>query len=417
LSKYRFKSFIYLFIIILIYAFLRSFNTPFFSRFLVHINTSTIGNNILSQLSNIILILFVIPIGYIIDRYKRNYFIALGAFIYGLVYILNPFTKNIYVILSLFIIAIIGLNIILIGLLSLIYDYSSKDNKGKSYALFLILTSIIGSIAYLSMKYIVDNIVSLRLMCFLMGGLGIITSIIALYVFEPDRYDEHQLSDANSIYIKDKNIFRTVTQPHILFLLISFIILGFGNTNYFLITFLERYKGISFLDLPMFSSTILMLLSFVICGFLIDILSKRNNYSNYYIIIIGVILFYITDAIIIISYNKTWLNIGYIGTLFTASFLTLPNILLFMTLIKSKYRMTVYGICIFLSQSIGVSLSRVTMAYLSDKYNIRLAMIVISIFVIISAITFTLSAICLSKYKKNTINDGKCWSKPEAKNC
>jgi len=353
---------------------------------------------------NLIPILLAIPIGFLLDRNKRTHLLASGIFMFGFASILIGFSNSFYKLLFFSIIAGIGSGFILPGIISYLFDCITVNRRGIAIGFFFLLNRIV-SFTYTNNS--IDTFKSWRLIFGFCGAIGIVFSVLTYILKEPVRDDGNIPFPVRALALKDTNVLKAVMRFSILLLIIAGIFYSFGNVGHWLIVYFERYKDFPKNDiLPAINILIIITaISLILGGYISDLFINKNIYSNYYMIIAGIISSFIMALLLFYTNNKLFIKLEYCGIMFFASFIAVPSTILLLSLMKSKYRMTIFGIDSFLSQILWSSLGPIVMGGLSDKYNLRVAAGVLSIFLIVSAVFYALSGIYLSiEMKKSDLH-------------
>ncbi|MFA6449715.1 MAG: MFS transporter [bacterium] len=343
--------------------------------------------------------IIAIPIGLLLDRNKRSHLIAIGIFLFSLSNILTSFSYSFPMLMILSVISGIGIGFILPGIISYIFDYANENHRGIALSLYLILSGLLAPASYLLLGVFYK---SWKITFGIFGILGIVFSFLMYKLKEPKRNDNIIPLAIRNLALKDTNLFKALIRPSVLIFIFAGIFYSFGNYHEWLFHYFERYKEFERNELftPSMIGLVIMMLSLFLSGYISDLYMKYNYLVNYYLIIAGIIGCFIFLPILIYTNSKLGINIVYCIMVLLFGLARIPFMVQLLSLIKSKYRMTIYGIDTFAVWIFGSSISKIATGALFDKFNLQIAMIVLSIIFLISAIGYALSGFYLSKELK-----------------
>lgn len=240
-----------------------------------------------------------------------------------------------------------------------------------------------------------------RWIFWILGPPGVIFALLAWFLKEPLKGGEEEFlteEEARRVEASGKVNYLTLAKtPSVVVMVLSNILVTYcvGGLNIWLFPFVERYKGIPSAEAAISFGPFVIggaVLGVIFSGVAADFLQKKTPRGNNIIIVAGILLsipfiylfLYATNNVLVVSsitlciFFLTWIN----G----------PQNALLMSLVEPRLRAMLNGIHILLIHILGDALSPIIIGHYSDEKNLRYALAMLPVFLIVGAIGFAVAA-------------------------
>ncbi len=245
-----------------------------------------------------------------------------------------------------------------------------------------------------------------RWIFWILGPPGLLFALFAWFLKEPLKGgSEDFLSEEEAKRVEEAgtvNYSVLLKTPSIVFMILSNILATFcvGGLNTWLFPFIERYKGIDSAVAAMKFGWIVVIfavLGVIFSGIAADKLQKITPRGNNIIIVAGILLSIIPMYVFLDAENYI-VMVGAISlTIFFLTWINGPMNALLMSLVEPRLRAMLNGIHILLIHLLGDAISPFIIGYNSDKVNLKYALAMLPLFLVVGAVGFAIAAIFVPK--------------------
>lgn len=241
-----------------------------------------------------------------------------------------------------------------------------------------------------------------RWIFWILGPPGLIFAALAFFLKEPLKGgSEEFLSEEEAKAVEEAghtNYWMIARTPAVVIMMLSNVFATYcvGALNIWLFPFVERYKGIPSADAAIKIGPIVVgfaVLGVIVSGILADKLQKRTPYGNNIVIVLAILCGTPFMYIFLYTSNYFVMMMSVSLCIFFLTWINGPQNSLLMSLVEPRLRAMLNGIHILLIHLLGDAISPYIVGYYSDKYNLRYALAMLPLFLVIGGIGFGLAAI------------------------
>lgn len=241
-----------------------------------------------------------------------------------------------------------------------------------------------------------------RWIFWILGPPGLLLALLAWFLKEPLKGgSEEFLSEEEAKRVEEAGktdysiLWRT---PSIVLMVFSNILATYcvGGLNAWLFPFVERYKGVESADAAVIFGPYVVgcaVLGVILSGIAADKLQKVTPRGNNIIIVLGILLSIPPMYLFLDAQNQTVMLVCICLTIFFMTWINGPMNALLMTLVEPRLRAMLNGVHILLIHLLGDAISPFIIGYYSDKVNLRYALAMLPLFLVVGAIGFGIAGI------------------------
>jgi MFS family permease len=236
----------------------------------------------------------------------------------------------------------------------------------------------------------------------ILGPPGLIFALLAFLLREPVKGGtEEYLTEEQAMKIQSKGkvdyspLWKT---PSLIIMMLSNVIFtaGVGGLNMWLFPFVERYKDMESADAAMKIGPIVivsMLVGVILSGIVADRMFKKTKRA-YNIILFICIVLSVPFLYIFIYTLQLWALIASVSAgMFLLSWVNGPQNALLVSVVDPKLRATMNAVHIVLIHMLGDGPSPIIIGYLSDKFSLKFAFMLLPVALLVGGIGFLIAGI------------------------